>query len=191
VTFLEDPLLRQLRREGVRVLACAQSAVQRRIPLGTQATFGGLGLLIDLLVGVDRFLAVGPGSPSDGPLVPRHHASTRDILITLLDECPAPPRIAEALRVAAGLRAGGQLPVTLATTATLVREWARRCRADPDSVLAEHLRLFLSSGGQILTPQPQPEHPDAPGPDPYPPHRRLPAGAWETRLSQGFAIFPL
>jgi hypothetical protein len=57
VRGVDDALLQSLRARGLILYACAYGAQQRRIPLSDRATFAGLTLVNDLMVGTDRFVS--------------------------------------------------------------------------------------------------------------------------------------
>jgi hypothetical protein len=59
VEGLQDRELQALRRRGLRLFACAYAAQRRGIPMAEQATFAGLGLLTDLILGTDQFDCYG------------------------------------------------------------------------------------------------------------------------------------
>lgn len=62
VTGIDDPNLQSLREQGLVLHACAFAAQRRRLPLTDRATFGGLGVLGDIIAGTDDFQHFG-GSP--------------------------------------------------------------------------------------------------------------------------------
>ena len=57
VRGVDDELLQSLRSRGAILYACAYGAQQRRLPLSDRATFAGLTLVNDLIVGTDRFVS--------------------------------------------------------------------------------------------------------------------------------------
>lgn len=57
VSGVGDPQLQSLRGRGLNLFACAYAAQRRRLPCTEVATFGGLGLVNDLIAGTDRFLS--------------------------------------------------------------------------------------------------------------------------------------
>jgi hypothetical protein len=57
VKGLADPLLQNLKSNGLNLYACAYGAHKRHLPLSAEATFAGLTVVNDLLVSTDRFLA--------------------------------------------------------------------------------------------------------------------------------------
>jgi predicted peroxiredoxin len=57
VRGLTDARLRQLKAVGLKLFACAYGAQRRNVPLSAHATFGGLSLLNELIVGTDRFVS--------------------------------------------------------------------------------------------------------------------------------------
>jgi len=195
VKALTEPRLQNLRREGVHVLACAQSALQRQISPGDQADFGGLGLLTDLIAGVDIFLSLGPGSPLDwaptrrefSPAIP---PETREVVVTIQDATADLARATEAVRVAAGLRASGPLPVALAGEAAAVQALTELSKTGADPIFSEYMQLFLENGGQIVSPSSSEQAPDSLTQNAFPQPQRLPVPAWEARLAQAFALIP-
>ncbi|HOW65563.1 MAG TPA: hypothetical protein P5186_23205 [Candidatus Paceibacterota bacterium] len=56
VTGLGHPRMETLKGLGLRLWACAYGARRRSIPLGSQAVFGGLSVVSDLMRNVDRFV---------------------------------------------------------------------------------------------------------------------------------------
>ena len=57
VRGLDDPLLRQLRENGINLHACAFAADRHRIPRTGQALFSGLSIVHDLCSATDRFVS--------------------------------------------------------------------------------------------------------------------------------------
>jgi len=57
VNALADSQLQRLRTIGLKLFACAYGAQRRHLPLGDQATFGGLTIVNDLIAGTDRFVS--------------------------------------------------------------------------------------------------------------------------------------
>ncbi len=57
VRAIGDPRLQALRAGGLVLYACAYGARQRRLPLTEEAIFAGLGVLSDVIAGVDRFVS--------------------------------------------------------------------------------------------------------------------------------------
>lgn len=57
VRGVEDAQLQTLRSRGLNLFACAYAAQRRRLPCTEFATFGGLGLVNDLIAGTDQFLS--------------------------------------------------------------------------------------------------------------------------------------
>ena len=57
VRGVDDADLQSLRARGLILYACAYGAQHRRIPLSDRATFAGLTLVNDLMVGTDRFVS--------------------------------------------------------------------------------------------------------------------------------------
>ena len=57
VRGVEDAELQNLRGRGLNLFACAYAAQRRQLPCTEFATFGGLGLVNDLIAGTDRFLS--------------------------------------------------------------------------------------------------------------------------------------
>lgn len=57
VAGLHEPALQHLKAAGLRLYACAYATQQRHVPLDDAAQFSGLGVLSDLMIGTDRFLA--------------------------------------------------------------------------------------------------------------------------------------
>jgi hypothetical protein len=195
VKTLSEPRLQKLQSEGVRLLACAHSALQRQLSLGDQATFGGLGLLTDLIAGVDTFLALGPGSPPDWtPALreasPPMTAAARETVVTLHAATDDITRVFEAVRLAAGLRASGLPRVALAVAPGAVKTSTELIKIGTDPIFSEHLRLFLESGGQVIAPAISSGDHDSLVRNAFPRHQRLHAQAWETRLARAFALIP-
>lgn len=96
--------MRGLAEQGVRISACAYAAQRRSSPFCEHVVYGGLSMLNEVIARSDRFVSdcVGkhPSPPKDGAL----------IVIIAVDP-RANPRAAEAVRVAAGLAALGELRV--------------------------------------------------------------------------------
>ena len=57
VRGVDDELLQSLRPRGAILYACDYGDQQRRLPLSDRATFAGLTLVNDLIVGTDRFVS--------------------------------------------------------------------------------------------------------------------------------------
>lgn len=57
VMSLEDSRLQELRSRGLKLFACAYSALVRDLPLTDHATFCGLSVLSDLICHTDRFVS--------------------------------------------------------------------------------------------------------------------------------------
>ena len=56
ITGTEDPTLTTVINAGGKVMACAYGARKRDVPLIESITFGGLGLLNNIIAGTDRFV---------------------------------------------------------------------------------------------------------------------------------------
>lgn len=56
VMGIEDPGLSTLIDQGAKVMACAYGARKRDLPLTDTITFGGLGLLNNMIANTDRFV---------------------------------------------------------------------------------------------------------------------------------------
>jgi hypothetical protein len=56
VEGLSDARLQKLKNSGLKLFACALGAHKRKIPLSDQATFGGLGVMSDVITCTDRFV---------------------------------------------------------------------------------------------------------------------------------------
>lgn len=96
--------MRGLAEQGVRISACAYAAQRRSLPFFEHVVYGGLSMLNNIIAHSDRFVSdcVGkhPSPPKDGAL----------IVIIAVDP-RTNRRAAEAVRVAAGLAALGELRV--------------------------------------------------------------------------------
>ncbi len=56
INGMEDSELNALIAAGAKVMACAYGARKRNLPLNDSITFGGLGLLNNLITKTDRFV---------------------------------------------------------------------------------------------------------------------------------------
>ena len=54
---LDNPQLLDLKKQGMKLFACAYGAQQRGIPMTDKATFSGLVVLSDIINGCDRFIS--------------------------------------------------------------------------------------------------------------------------------------
>jgi hypothetical protein len=61
VRALSHQGISSLRVHGVKVMGCAYAAERRRLPIDATATYGGLGMLHDLLAACEHFVSVDDG----------------------------------------------------------------------------------------------------------------------------------
>lgn len=105
VCGLDRPEIGELRARGARVFACAYGAKKRGIAWDpAKAAFSGLTVLLDVIVGCDRFVAFTPlgRSPAQAPPAPAAGRLPRT-LVTITEDPRASHRPAEAVRIAAGI----------------------------------------------------------------------------------------
>lgn len=156
VYAVAEPPIQELRSQGLRLFACAQGALQREIPLDDRATYGGLGLLTDLILGVDQFRSLAPGSDQDLGATDRPSTTgavtkpgDRSVLVTLRSLAGDPKQTAEAVRVAAGLAIARRFPVLLALLKGDVKSWADLSDSTADAHMVEHLQMLREHEVQL------------------------------------------
>ncbi len=103
VAGISDARLQAMRGRGLVLYGCAYAAHRRGISINEQAVFGGLGALGDLFAGTDEFLEGGVAG-----------RMKRRVLIVTEADPRISGRVAEAVRVTAGLVAHPHLDVRLA-----------------------------------------------------------------------------
>lgn len=95
--------MRRLVEQGVRISACAYAAQRRSLPFCEHVVYGGFSMLNDIIAHSDRFVSDCAGKH----LLPPNN----NMLIVVSADPRANRRAAEAVRVAAGLAALGELRV--------------------------------------------------------------------------------
>ncbi len=166
-TCLNSLFLNQLKSKGARVFACAKSACEHHVPVQDQATFGGLGLLTDLLLATDQFISLSPGSASPWPPPPCSAPppqQQRLVHVTLHNPASNPGNAAEALRIATGLLAEDRLLTRTSCLHLTLHQWLEICQHhNHKPALTQSWQAFLEAGGLLLTrdstPTPPPDHP--------------------------------
>lgn len=141
VCAIADARLQALRARGLVLYGCAYAARRRGLEIDDRAVFAGLGALGDLLAGTDEFRdgAVGGGS-------------NRSVLILTEADPHLSGRVAEAVRVTAGLAGNPQLGVRLAlcgpAAAALRGDTAEMIDGD---VIDQYLPGLAREAGRVLT----------------------------------------
>lgn len=95
--------MRGLAEQGVRISACAYAAQRQSLPFCEHVVYGGLSMLNDIIVHSDRFVS----DCGEKHLLPPNN----NMLIVVSADPRLNRRAAEAVRVAAGLAALGELRV--------------------------------------------------------------------------------
>ena len=95
--------MRRLTEQGVQISACAYAAQRRSLPFCEHIVYGGFSMLNDIIAHSDRFVS----DCAEKHLLPPNN----NILIIVSADPRANRRAAEAVRVAAGLAALGELRV--------------------------------------------------------------------------------
>ena len=95
--------MRRLAEQGVRISACAYAAQRRSLPFCEHVVYGGFSMLNDIIAHSDRFVSDCAGKDLSPP--------RNGVLIVISADPLANRRAAEAVRVAAGLAALGELRV--------------------------------------------------------------------------------
>lgn len=95
--------MRRLTEQGVRISACAYAAQRRSLPFCEHIVYGGFSMLNDIIAHSDRFVS----DCAEKHLLPPNN----NMLIIVSADPRANRRAAEAVRVAAGLAAIGELRV--------------------------------------------------------------------------------
>ena len=95
--------MRGLAEQGVRISACAYAAQRRSLPFCEHIVYGGFSMLNEIIAHSDRFVS----DCAEKHLLPPNN----NMLIVVSVDPRANPRAAEAVRVAAGLAALGELRV--------------------------------------------------------------------------------
>jgi hypothetical protein len=154
VLALSNPDLRSLSLSRTCLFACALAAEVRDLPRLPEITYGGLGLLSDLIAGTDRFVAHTPTSPSPArPAVrPRTNLTSQSwpILVSLAQSPLVSPLAAEGLRVAAGLASCARYDVVLALCGLEGGTWAELAdHLEAQAELADHLSTLQANGGTL------------------------------------------
>lgn len=95
--------MRGLAEQGVRISACAYAAQRRSLPFCEHVVYGGFSMLNNIIAHSDRFVSDCAGKHPSPP--------KNGLLIVVSADPRANRRAAEAVRVAAGLAALGELRV--------------------------------------------------------------------------------
>ena len=95
--------MRGLAKQGVRISACAYAAQRRSLPFCEHVVYGGLSMLNEVIAHSDRFVSDCVGKHFPPP--------NNNLLIVVSADPLTNRRAAEAVRVAAGLAALGELRV--------------------------------------------------------------------------------
>lgn len=95
--------MRGLAEQGVRISACAYAAQRRSLTFCEHVVYGGFSMLNDIIAHSDRFVSDCVGKRLSPP--------KNGVLIVISADPRANRRAAEAVRVAAGLAAIGELRV--------------------------------------------------------------------------------
>ena len=96
--------MRGLAEQGVRISACAYAAQRRSLPFCEHVVYGGLSMLNNIIAHSDRFVSNCAGKH---PSPPKNSA----LIVIIAADPRANRRAAEAVRVAAGLAALGELRI--------------------------------------------------------------------------------
>lgn len=150
VRKVHDPGLQALRDRGLRLFCCAFGARRREMEADEAAVYCGLGTLADIIASADRFSGY-TGSPWDGQAGGVDaSASRRRVQIRVSSDPESSDRVAEGVRVAAGLLASGRLEAALVFSGLACRclkAGAETLRDGPDMVM--YLRSFRDGGGDV------------------------------------------
>jgi hypothetical protein len=113
VEILDLSEVQALRKKEVKFYACALAAQKRKIPVNPKrALFGGLGILMNLILSSGKFTALTEQGTSSSKV--KKEEGKISILMKILED-PAKSHVpVEALRVAAGLAASQQFKVFIA-----------------------------------------------------------------------------
>lgn len=95
--------MRGLAEQGIRISACAYAAQRRSLPFCQHVVYGGLSMLNNIIAHSDYFVSDCVGKVLSPP--------NNNMLIVISADPRANHRAAEAVRVAAGLAALGELRV--------------------------------------------------------------------------------
>lgn len=96
--------MRGLAEQGVRISACAYAAQRRSLPFCEHVVYGGFSMLNDIIAHSDRFVSDCVGKDLSPP-------KNSTLLVVISADPRLNRRAAEAVRVAAGLAALGELHV--------------------------------------------------------------------------------